>query len=134
MITITITTIIMIVMHVRLPFIILVMIDDNARSVRLLAMMIFTHATPKGFEPLRAEPNALLAHHRNHSVTMSCKIHDLLAMSPTVITTIIMIITRDAGAEEPRRGRPVQGRPRRVPGVGEVRALVAKAACERDAR
>ena len=27
--------------------------------------------TPKGFEPLRAEPNGFLVHHLNHSVTVS---------------------------------------------------------------
>ena len=28
-------------------------------------------ATPRGFEPLRAEPNGFLVHHLNHSVTVS---------------------------------------------------------------
>ena len=27
--------------------------------------------TPRGFEPLRAEPNGFLVHHRSHSVTVS---------------------------------------------------------------
>ena len=27
-------------------------------------------ATARGFEPLRAEPNGFLVHHRNHSVTL----------------------------------------------------------------
>ena len=30
-----------------------------------------TKATPRGFEPLRAEPNGFLVHHLNHSVTVS---------------------------------------------------------------
>jgi hypothetical protein len=30
-------------------------------------------STPRGFEPLRAEPNGFLVHHRNHSVTVSSK-------------------------------------------------------------
>ena len=29
--------------------------------------------TPKGFEPLRAEPNGFLVHHLSHSVTLSLK-------------------------------------------------------------
>jgi hypothetical protein len=31
--------------------------------------------TPRGFEPLRAEPNGFLVHHLNHSVTVSCQHH-----------------------------------------------------------
>ena len=55
-------------------------------------------ATPKGFEPLRAEPNGFLVHHLNHSVTVSmeaCRCINLLprrddlndgkACSPTVV-------------------------------------------------
>ena len=30
-------------------------------------------STPRGFEPLRAEPNGFLVHHLNHSVTVSWK-------------------------------------------------------------
>ena len=33
--------------------------------------MLGIKTTPKGFEPLRAEPNGFLVHHLNHSVTVS---------------------------------------------------------------
>ena len=32
-----------------------------------------SQSTPKGFEPLRAEPNGFLVHHLSHSVTVSMK-------------------------------------------------------------
>ena len=32
------------------------------------------NSTPRGFEPLRAEPNGFLVHHLNHSVTVSRRV------------------------------------------------------------
>ena len=42
--------------------------------------------TPKGFEPLRAEPNGFLVHHLNHSVTVS------LMVMPNMMTITIITI------------------------------------------
>ena len=43
----------------------------NHRFKRMPFGMGMTKATPRGFEPLRAEPNGFLVHHLNHSVTVS---------------------------------------------------------------
>ena len=42
--------------------------------------IIFRKTTPRGFEPLRAEPNGFLVHLLNHSDTVSLKIN--LALRP----------------------------------------------------
>ena len=52
--------------------------------------------TPRGFKPLRAEPNGFLVHHLNHSVTVSL-------MTITIMTTIKTITLRPCQASRPQR-------------------------------
>ena len=42
-----------------------------SKAFTILASLLGIKTTPKGFEPLRAEPNGFLVHHLNHSVTVS---------------------------------------------------------------
>ena len=56
---------------------------------RALLSRIYLHAsTPRGFEPLRAEPNGFRVHHLSHSVTVSLEYIPLYTEQITVLSSL----------------------------------------------
>jgi hypothetical protein len=56
---------------------------SSAKNLERGSLRPLIKTTPRGFEPLRAEPNGFLVHHLNHSVTVSLM----------TITTVMTITT-----------------------------------------
>ncbi len=58
---------------------------SSAKNLERGSLRPLVKTTPRGFEPLRAEPNGFLVHHLNHSVTVSLM----------TITTVMTITTME---------------------------------------